>query len=388
LEVQLHSNLVKGKLVLIILLSTAFFSQATTVNFYGHTIFFENASVANLQIPSRLQQANVSQLSARMQHIANAKLLNDFATTQQTYDLDNMGMVLLVQAWSKQMHSNSSVQNLAQYTVLKKLNIKVLLTFTSEQLSCFGVLKNQPASSVYIYYGGIRYTNLDFKNKSLMGNRFIFTDADNDSYKVIDVLAKKPKLNAHITQRALLWVYNKKTYQLTAKSNASLMAYLNDLPEYELGERYVVQEGSKAFKESVIDGLREYSNEFTSLEDKANFLLSFVQHAFQYQTDQDQYGQEKYNYPEETVVSAFSDCEDRTLLLAYLYKDILHVESIILYFKDAKHVCLAANIPRYRNGYSLQYQGLSYQVCEPTGYGFKVGDVSTPLSGITEVIEL
>ena len=121
---------------------------------------------------------------------------------------------------------------------------------------------------------------------------------------------------------------------------------------------------------------------------KANFLLKFAQSAFEYKTDNDQFGHEKYNFPEETVGSIFSDCEDRTILLAFLYKRLLGFESVMLHFEQEKHVCLGVKIPNRSNAYSFKYKNEAFMVCEPTGIGFDVGETGITLKNITEVIEL
>ena len=46
-------------------------------------------------------------------------------------------------------------------------------------------------------------------------------------------------------------------------------------------------------------------------EGAANILLSFVQQAFDYKTDQDAYGAEKYMFADELLFYPFADCEGR-----------------------------------------------------------------------------
>lgn len=53
----------------------------------------------------------------------------------------------------------------------------------------------------------------------------------------------------------------------------------------------------------------------------ADFILAYVQGAFSYQTDYDQYRQEEYfAYPVETLCYKGGDCEDTSILCAMLYK--------------------------------------------------------------------
>ena len=50
--------------------------------------------------------------------------------------------------------------------------------------------------------------------------------------------------------------------------------------------------------------------------DAANILINFVQTAFQYQTDGQQFGYEKPFFVEELFYYPYSDCEDRAMLFS------------------------------------------------------------------------
>ena len=49
-------------------------------------------------------------------------------------------------------------------------------------------------------------------------------------------------------------------------------------------------------------------------------ILGFVQNAFSYKIDEEQFGREKYFFPEEVIGSRYSDCEDRAALFAWLVR--------------------------------------------------------------------
>ena len=64
--------------------------------------------------------------------------------------------------------------------------------------------------------------------------------------------------------------------------------------------------------------------------DAANILLNFVQTAFLYQTDHEQFGYEKPFFVEETFYYPYCDCEDRAVLYAYLVKELLGLDIVLL----------------------------------------------------------
>ena len=62
--------------------------------------------------------------------------------------------------------------------------------------------------------------------------------------------------------------------------------------------------------------------------DAVNVLLRFVQTGFSYLTDSEQFGREKFMFPEETLSYPYSDCEDRSFLFAYLVSSLLGLDVI------------------------------------------------------------
>ncbi|GHV67361.1 hypothetical protein FACS1894199_12690 [Bacteroidia bacterium] len=66
-----------------------------------------------------------------------------------------------------------------------------------------------------------------------------------------------------------------------------------------------------------------------SQEEAVNWLLHFVQSAFQYKTDEDNQGYEKWSFAEETLASAYSDCDDRAILFSQLVRHLLGMKVVL-----------------------------------------------------------
>jgi len=95
-----------------------------------------------------------------------------------------------------------------------------------------------------------------------------------------------------------------------------------------------------------------------------NFLLRFVQTALKYETDDQQFGEENYLFPEETLFYPYSDCEDRAILFTWLVKSLLGLEVVGLDYPG--HVAAAVKFNEPVSGDSLTYQGGRYVVTDPT----------------------
>ena len=95
-----------------------------------------------------------------------------------------------------------------------------------------------------------------------------------------------------------------------------------------------------------------------------NFLLRFVQTSLKYETDEQQFGEENYLFPEETLFYPYSDCEDRAVLFAWLVRSLLKLDVVGLDYPG--HVAAAVNFSEKVTGASINYQGKRYVVTDPT----------------------
>ena len=78
---------------------------------------------------------------------------------------------------------------------------------------------------------------------------------------------------------------------------------------------------------------------------------------------------------EETLFYPYSDCEDRTVLFAWLVKRLLGLEMVGLNYPG--HVATAVHLPKEVKGDHVVYKGKKYAVTDPTYINASVG-ISMP----------
>lgn len=105
--------------------------------------------------------------------------------------------------------------------------------------------------------------------------------------------------------------------------------------------------------------------------DAANILINFVQTAFQYQTDGQQFGYEKPFFVEELFYYPYSDCEDRAMLFSYLVRKLLGLDVVLLDYPE--HIATAVRFNGNVSGDYLMVNGRKYTVCDPTYIGASIG---------------
>jgi hypothetical protein len=99
--------------------------------------------------------------------------------------------------------------------------------------------------------------------------------------------------------------------------------------------------------------------------------LNFVQTAFDYQTDGQQFGYERSLFADETFFYPYSDCEDRSILFAVLVRELLGLEVVLLSYP--KHIATAVRFNSEVTGDALIIDNRRFTVCDPTYLGAGIG---------------
>ena len=151
--------------------------------------------------------------------------------------------------------------------------------------------------------------------------------------------------------------------------NQNLMEFFNTYPYCRWDVHALASLSDKA-KQALYPALREQIAG-KSAPDAANFLINFVQTAFCYQTDQEQFGYERPLFGDETLNYPYSDCEDRAILYSVLVRDLLGLDVLLLCYPEhqATAVCFAEAV----DGDYIQFEGRRYIVCDPTYIGADIG---------------
>lgn len=100
-------------------------------------------------------------------------------------------------------------------------------------------------------------------------------------------------------------------------------------------------------------------------------LLNWVQTAFVYEYDDKVWGHDRAFFPEETLYYPYADCEDRSILLSRLVRDLLGLKCILIYYPG--HLAMAVNFTDDVKGDYILLNNQRYVVCDPTYIGAPVG---------------
>lgn len=175
-----------------------------------------------------------------------------------------------------------------------------------------------------------------------------------------------------------------KNRSVTLPYNKAHMAYLNDVP-MTVFPIYFANPVAIEAQQVLQDNFNEMKDLY-SPKQFIQMLLHFVQTGFEYKTDDDQFGYEKYFYPEEVLGYPYCDCEDRSALFAWLVQKYTNAKVIGLQWEG--HVATAVWFGDDANvkGDGYMYGGKKYYVCDPTYINASIGMTMPQYKGKTPKI--
>lgn len=157
-------------------------------------------------------------------------------------------------------------------------------------------------------------------------------------------------------------------YRFRIKLNPHIKALFTNYPvvDYHLQFNMPLSEITYG---SLLPALRK---EIAGLKTRegVDFLMRFTRYAFLFKPDGEVFGSEKRLSPEQTLLSEYSDCEDRAALFFYLVKELYNLPMLVLAYPQ--HVTVAVQFDK-AFGNTIDYEGQRYTICEPSPQRYDLG---------------
>ncbi|MDE6006201.1 MAG: hypothetical protein K2G67_01425 [Muribaculaceae bacterium] len=168
--------------------------------------------------------------------------------------------------------------------------------------------------------------------------------------------------------------------------NKNLIDFYNDYPRSNRWDLYANASLSNELKKQLYPVLKSAING-RDQQDAANILLRFVQKAFDYKTDQEQFGEERAFFPDETFYYPYSDCEDRAILYSNLVRDLLGLKVVLVHYPG--HLATAVKFDTPLEGDHFMIDGEKFVVCDPTYINSSIGMAMPSYKGSSaEIVRL
>lgn len=355
----------------------------TEVDFYGTSFLVDLDAVEDLELKGN-KEGNVADAWKAVCKQPYEQLLKDCLTLKKEKRLSDWAYLLLTKRIGMQLYGAERPNEVVflQMFLLSKSGYKVKLAKIDNQLKLMVATAGTIYSTPYLSIDGDKYYVFEPDPDSSLQ---IYTYKRNfaEAKNLVSLsLSQVPAFDEQALTRTLTPSTKAVTVQTTV--NRNLIDFYRDYPQCDVALHYHTPM-SERLRGSLYPALKQ-AIEGKSQKDAANLLLNFVQTAFEYQTDGDQFGYEKPFFPDETFFYPYCDCEDRAMLYATLVKDLLGLKAILLDYPNhiAAAVCFDEDIP---GDYVVLGDGTRYLVCDPTYIGAPIGVCMDQYKGVSpEVI--
>ena len=175
-------------------------------------------------------------------------------------------------------------------------------------------------------------------------------------------IPKIPAFQPDYVNRDFSFSFRDEQIEFQVRVNRNLIAFYEYFPQTEL-DIYFNAPVSQTTADDLTRSLAMHLEGRTEKE-TIHLLLHFVQNAFGYKIDLDNFGREKPLFPEETLYYSYSDCEDRAILFSYLVQKLTDLDVVALRYPG--HIATAVRFDEQFSGDTINIGGVTYHVCDPT----------------------
>lgn len=354
----------------------------TSCQFYGDDleIIYDPTMVASNPL-RQVDQRRVSAAWTGLSRAAYQPFLNRLGSLRDSLALGDWGCVQLAgQAAAAMCPNDANQRALLTWFTLCKMGYRTRVGCENGTVYLLVATTDDLYGIPYVRLDDCAYYAVDFAGQAQPVKRLSTYDGEYPGpLRAVDLRrSPPPALAAARTSRTFVFVYQGVTRRLAVPLDANPVHYLARFPHTEFAV-YFAGPPSPAVSAALLEGLRPLVRGLSAPQ-AANLLLCFVQTAFEYQTDEQQFGRERPLFPEETLYYPYSDCEDRAALFAWLVRSLLGLPVIGLHYPG--HVATAVQFPTAVSGAAVMYEGGRYTVCDPTYINSTIGMAMPQFIGV------
>jgi hypothetical protein len=363
-----------------------FLKSDLELTFYGAKVLLDYDKALVIPAPKPVTEDGIGLYWTKACKTNFTALVNQLLQYKSLLGLNDWGYYLLVkQTASKITLPDPNSRNLLTWFLLTRSGYKAKISYAGDQTSII-----IPTGQI-IY--GLDYLTINQENYYFLdpiGSNIINSYARDypDATRLFDFNIEKAINLGDVTEeKTFSFNYANQPYQVKVAYNPNVISFYKDYPLVNMNVYFdaaVERHAVESLGEALIPLLKPLSE-----VDKVNFLLKFVQTAFQYKVDQDQFGKEKYFFPEELFYYPYSDCEDRSVLFAFLVHEFLNMKVIGLGYNG--HVATAVHFSDQAGveGSYFVFRNDKFIVADPTYINAPAGLTMPQYAGSeAEVIEI
>lgn len=345
-----------------------FSKRNSSFEFYGQKISYDYDNKIEIKSPSVINENSISKWWAEASKTNYNSLINNMLKLKSEMSLNDYAYYLLLKKTTEDIAVNDENEaKLLHWFLMLRSGYQTKIAYKNNKIIMLLPSENTLFGVRFLYVNNIKYYIMDKVDDNTIST---YNDNLTDAGRLINFNIYQPlNIGNNTKTKTFSFNFKEKNYKIGVDINENNISFYKDYPNTDLNI-FFNSAVSWQTKESLANSLKPVINKMGENE-AANFLLSFVQKSFKYKTDQEQFGHEKFFFPEEVLYYPYSDCEDRSVLYTYLVKELLNLDIIGLEYPG--HVATAINFNKNINGDYIVYCDKKYIIADPTFINAPIG---------------
>jgi len=336
--------------------------------FFGHQVNRINFHTPDFPSMERPNNKKLALIWERLSSLDNDLTFQKLHATKEQLIMGDWGFYLYLDFLLMKQFQDSNERVSYLWFLLNKMNYNVKIAYDRTQLYLMIPSLQTIYGKSFVKIEGTTYYLLGSKsdNSPLLSYPGKY---NKDSFNFNVNFKKVIKPSGQKKSRQLTYKEGNKSTQITLDFDTGIGAMLNYYLQTDLVHYFQAQPD-----ETTIKSLRnQLQNKLKGLSERQaiNYLLNLTQTGFTYAKDQKQFGEENYLLTEESLLYKANDCEDRSIFLAWLIRDLLNLRVIGLDFPG--HIAIAVETQSKQGDWSITVDDHAYVVADPTYIGSQVG---------------
>lgn len=190
-------------------------------------------------------------------------------------------------------------------------------------------------------------------------------------------ITQEQQLSRKTAPKRVLQSSNVEWLKATVTEDENLMAFCKDYPASCIGHNFMTRWAIYANAPMNSEAKNELYTALKGiiqnrpLAEAVDILCHWVQTAFVYEYDDKVWSEDRVFFADETLYYPYCDCEDRSILLTRIVRDLLGLKCALVYYPG--HLATAIAIGEEVKGDYIRINNTKYIVCDPTYIGAPVG---------------
>ena len=347
------------------------------INFFGGGFAIKDCPAYTAGVYNAKTVEDIRGIRKRFAKYDISPLLEELTMLKEDMRLNDWGYLqLMKEVAAELLPSSENGQKYIVWGLLEKAGYDVRAAFSNNGIYILMPNRETVYGTMFTVIEGEKYYNFRFdEERPLSESFYLYPDENKGRGRIFSlVMDEYPELPGNRYVNTFEFNDGNTSYAIDARYDMQVIEFLRHYPQTELAVYFKAPWYDGMFIEdlkAIVRGKSEY--------DAVNTLLRFMHQAFEYGTDEEQFGYEKVLFPHEMFFYSYSDCEDRTVFFAKLVKTLLGLDVIGVEYPN--HVSAAVRFNADVSGDSVQYRGAAYVIADPSYVNAGIG-VSMP--GLTD----